>query len=318
MSVKIRLARAGAKKAPFYRIVVADSRSPRDGRFIEILGRYNPRTQPSTVELDVDKAKAWIAKGAETSETVAKLIEDRRDPGRGGRGSQEGGQAVEEGRGQGRGRREGEGRRQGEGRRRRQGRRGSEGRRGARRRGARRRGACRRGAAAEEAPAEEPAADESARVAGTRRGSNADTRQARPLPHHVARRRPRRRCRSRSSARARRSRTRSRWTPTTSGKVIGRQGRVIKAIRTLVARRGRGRRRRTSTSRSSASSWNRSSRWDVSSRRMDSKGRSRWLRPRTFPFCFPKACAVWFVPPRARRRAPRRSRACARARRGRS
>ena len=50
LSVKIRLARAGAKKAPFYRIVVADSRSPRDGRFIEILGRYNPRTQPSTVE----------------------------------------------------------------------------------------------------------------------------------------------------------------------------------------------------------------------------------------------------------------------------
>lgn len=74
MSVKIRLARAGAKKAPFYRIVVADSRSPRDGRFIEILGRYNPRTQPSTVVLDVDKAKAWIAKGAETSETVAKLL----------------------------------------------------------------------------------------------------------------------------------------------------------------------------------------------------------------------------------------------------
>lgn len=80
MSVKIRLARAGAKKAPFYRIVVADSRSPRDGRFIEILGRYNPRTQPSTVELDVEKAKAWIAKGAETSETVAKLIKIAETP----------------------------------------------------------------------------------------------------------------------------------------------------------------------------------------------------------------------------------------------
>ncbi|HEY3318633.1 MAG TPA: 30S ribosomal protein S16 [Coriobacteriia bacterium] len=80
MAVKIRLARAGAKKAPFYRIVVADSRSPRDGRFIEILGRYNPRTQPSTVELDVEKAKAWIAKGAELSETAAKLLKIAETP----------------------------------------------------------------------------------------------------------------------------------------------------------------------------------------------------------------------------------------------
>lgn len=80
MAVKIRLARAGAKKAPFYRIVVADSRSPRDGRFIEILGRYNPRTQPSTVELDVEKAKAWIAKGAEMSETAAKLLKIAETP----------------------------------------------------------------------------------------------------------------------------------------------------------------------------------------------------------------------------------------------
>lgn len=80
MSVKIRLARAGAKKAPFYRIVVADSRSPRDGRFIEILGRYNPRTQPSTVVLDVDKAEAWIAKGAELSETAAKLLKIAKTP----------------------------------------------------------------------------------------------------------------------------------------------------------------------------------------------------------------------------------------------
>jgi small subunit ribosomal protein S16 len=74
LAVKIRLARAGAKKAPFYRVVVADSRSPRDGRFIEIIGRYNPRTQPSTVEVDVEKAAAWIAKGAVPTETAAKLI----------------------------------------------------------------------------------------------------------------------------------------------------------------------------------------------------------------------------------------------------
>ncbi len=74
MAVKIRLARAGAKKAPFYRVVAADSHAPRDGRFIEILGRYNPRTQPSTVELDVEKVDAWIAKGAQPTETVAKLI----------------------------------------------------------------------------------------------------------------------------------------------------------------------------------------------------------------------------------------------------
>lgn len=80
MAVRIRLARAGAKKAPFYRIVVADSRAPRDGRFIEILGRYNPRTNPSTIELDVEKADAWLAKGASASETVEKLIAIARDP----------------------------------------------------------------------------------------------------------------------------------------------------------------------------------------------------------------------------------------------
>jgi len=74
LAVKIRLARAGAKKAPFYRVIVADSRSPRDGRFIEILGRYNPRTQPSTVEIDVEKADAWIAKGAVPTEAAGKLI----------------------------------------------------------------------------------------------------------------------------------------------------------------------------------------------------------------------------------------------------
>ncbi|GAB4286275.1 MAG: hypothetical protein Kow0067_09930 [Coriobacteriia bacterium] len=74
MAVKIRLARAGAKKAPFYRVVAADSRAPRDGRFIEILGRYNPRTTPSTVELDLDKIEGWLAKGAAPSEAVEKLI----------------------------------------------------------------------------------------------------------------------------------------------------------------------------------------------------------------------------------------------------
>lgn len=74
MAVKIRLARAGAKKAPFYRVVAADSRAPRDGRFIEILGRYNPRTKPSTVELDLEKVDAWLAKGAQPTETAAKLI----------------------------------------------------------------------------------------------------------------------------------------------------------------------------------------------------------------------------------------------------
>lgn len=80
MAVKIRLARAGAKKAPFYRVVVADARAPRDGRFIEILGRYNPRTQPSLIELDLEKIDAWIAKGAEPSETVAKLIAIAKNP----------------------------------------------------------------------------------------------------------------------------------------------------------------------------------------------------------------------------------------------
>ena len=74
MSVKIRLARHGAKKAPFYRVVVADGRSPRDGRFIEIVGRYNPRLQPSGVELNLESIDAWLAKGAQPTEAAAKLI----------------------------------------------------------------------------------------------------------------------------------------------------------------------------------------------------------------------------------------------------
>ena len=66
MAVKIRLKRMGAKKAPFYRIVVADSRSPRDGRFIEEIGYYNPMEEPKVVKVDADKAKDWISKGVKT------------------------------------------------------------------------------------------------------------------------------------------------------------------------------------------------------------------------------------------------------------
>ena len=74
MAVKIRLRRMGAKKAPFYRIVVADSRYPRDGRFIEEIGTYNPMTEPTTVTVDAEKAKKWIANGAQPTETVRDLL----------------------------------------------------------------------------------------------------------------------------------------------------------------------------------------------------------------------------------------------------
>jgi len=74
MAVHIRLARRGATKNPIYRIMVADSRAPRDGRFIESIGLYNPQTDPSTIELDVEKAKEWLAKGAQPSGTVRKLF----------------------------------------------------------------------------------------------------------------------------------------------------------------------------------------------------------------------------------------------------
>ncbi len=74
MATKIRLTRVGSKKNPIYRVVVADSRSPRDGRFIEIVGRYNPQTDPSTIDLDADKVKAWLDKGAQPTEPVARLI----------------------------------------------------------------------------------------------------------------------------------------------------------------------------------------------------------------------------------------------------
>jgi small subunit ribosomal protein S16 len=74
MAVKIRLMRMGMKKAPYYRVVVADSRSPRDGRFIENIGIYHPSDEPSRVEIDTEKARAWIAKGAQPTEAVAKLL----------------------------------------------------------------------------------------------------------------------------------------------------------------------------------------------------------------------------------------------------
>jgi len=74
MAVKMRLKRMGQKKAPFYRIVVADSRSPRDGRFIEEVGYYDPNQNPSVVKIDEEKAKKWLATGAQPTETVAKLL----------------------------------------------------------------------------------------------------------------------------------------------------------------------------------------------------------------------------------------------------
>jgi len=73
--VKIRLKRMGAKKKPFYRIVVADERSPRDGRFIEEIGYYDPLKEPSEVKVDAEKAKAWLANGAQPTDTVKKLFE---------------------------------------------------------------------------------------------------------------------------------------------------------------------------------------------------------------------------------------------------
>ncbi|MBQ8858619.1 MAG: 30S ribosomal protein S16 [Clostridia bacterium] len=72
--VKIRLKRIGAKKAPFYRVVVADSRYPRDGRFIEEIGYYNPMTEPADIKIDAEKATAWIANGAQPTDTVRALL----------------------------------------------------------------------------------------------------------------------------------------------------------------------------------------------------------------------------------------------------
>ena len=73
MAVKIRLRRMGAKKAPFYRIIVADARSPRNGRFIEEIGTYDPTKEPSVITLDADKAKTWLSNGAQPTDT-AKVI----------------------------------------------------------------------------------------------------------------------------------------------------------------------------------------------------------------------------------------------------
>ena len=74
MAVKIRLKRMGAKKAPFYRVVVADSRYPRDGRFIEEIGTYNPLTDPATINIDKEKAEKWIKNGAQPTDTVRALL----------------------------------------------------------------------------------------------------------------------------------------------------------------------------------------------------------------------------------------------------
>ena len=74
MAVKIRLRRMGAKKAPFYRVVVADSRAPRDGRFIEEIGYYHPLTDPADIKIDAEKAQAWLQKGAQPTDTVRSLL----------------------------------------------------------------------------------------------------------------------------------------------------------------------------------------------------------------------------------------------------
>ena len=76
MAVKIRLRRMGQKKAPFYRIVVADSRSPRDGKCIEEIGTYDPNTDPSTFKVNEELAKKWLANGAQPTETVAKIFKN--------------------------------------------------------------------------------------------------------------------------------------------------------------------------------------------------------------------------------------------------
>ena len=74
MAVKIRLRRMGAKRAPFYRVVVADSRYPRDGRFIEEIGYYNPMKEPAEIKIDAEKAQKWIANGAQPTDTVKALL----------------------------------------------------------------------------------------------------------------------------------------------------------------------------------------------------------------------------------------------------
>jgi small subunit ribosomal protein S16 len=74
MAVKLRLTRIGSKKNPIYRVVAADSRAPRDGKFIEIVGRYNPQSDPSLIEFDEDKVRSWLQKGAQPTEPVSRLL----------------------------------------------------------------------------------------------------------------------------------------------------------------------------------------------------------------------------------------------------
>ena len=74
MAVKMRLRRMGAKKAPFYRVIVADERSPRDGRFIDEIGYYNPLTNPAEIKIDAEKAEKWLSNGAQPTETVKSLL----------------------------------------------------------------------------------------------------------------------------------------------------------------------------------------------------------------------------------------------------
>jgi small subunit ribosomal protein S16 len=74
VAVKLRLARVGSKKNPIYRVVAADSRAPRDGKFLEIVGRYNPQTDPSTIDFDEAKVRDWLGKGAQPTEPVARLL----------------------------------------------------------------------------------------------------------------------------------------------------------------------------------------------------------------------------------------------------
>jgi small subunit ribosomal protein S16 len=80
MAVRMRLTRVGSKKNPIYRVVVADSRSPRDGKFIEIVGRYNPQTDPSTIDFDEDKVRDWLSKGAQPSDSVSRLLKVKNLP----------------------------------------------------------------------------------------------------------------------------------------------------------------------------------------------------------------------------------------------
>ena len=74
MAVKMRLTRIGKKKTPFYRVVIADARAPRDGRFVEEIGYYNPLTEPAEIKIDAEKAKKWIANGAQPTDTVKALL----------------------------------------------------------------------------------------------------------------------------------------------------------------------------------------------------------------------------------------------------